>query len=83
MVENYCCWVTRKPSGGYYVKSFNKHDKKFYSMLKVGRFLKLVDEKKKKKKDEVWYMKRLAVVIGGKEGGDKCMVEKYSCQVTV
>ena len=29
-----------------------------------------------------WYMEKLAAFIANK-GGDKCMVEKYCCQVTI
>ena len=44
-------------------------------MLEVGRFLKLVDEKKKKKDEqelvdqEVWGMENLDTYIANKEGG--------------
>jgi hypothetical protein len=46
MVEKYRCRVTVKPSDGRYdVNFFNEHGKRFRSMLEVGRFLNLVDDK--------------------------------------
>jgi len=46
MVEKYRCRVTIKPSDGRYdVNFFNEHGKRFRSMLEVGRFLNLVDDK--------------------------------------
>ncbi len=46
MVEQYRCRVTIKPSDGRYdVNYFNEHGKRFRSMIEVGRFLELVDDK--------------------------------------
>ena len=46
MVEKYRCRVTIKPSDGRYdVNFFNEQGKRFRSMIEVGRFLNLVDDK--------------------------------------
>jgi len=46
MIAKYRCRVTIKPSDGRYdVNFFNEHGKRFRSMLEVGRFLNLIDEK--------------------------------------
>lgn len=46
MVEKYRCRVTVKPSDGRYdVNFFNEHGKRFRSMIEVGRFLNLVNDK--------------------------------------
>ena len=46
MVKKYRCRVTVKPSDGRFdVNFFNEHGKRFRSMLEVGRFLNLVNDK--------------------------------------